>query len=172
MKRNSGKLTGWLTGGTSDQPIDVPDEAVAVEPEENSPINLDDIPELDATPNKDPYPGNLDRRNKDGDDGLFVTGSSDSDEDSVPEEIRPARRRKDRAVEQSAEDSAADNKKKLKLSTSYEGFSIYGRILCLVVKRRGPKLSGAPLATGQHMMESWISTQAAQEQAQADDDDG
>ena len=31
---------------------------------------------------------------------------------------------------------AADEKKKLGLKTSYDGFQIYGRILCLVVKRK------------------------------------
>jgi hypothetical protein len=50
-------------------------------------------------------------------------------------------------------------------SMSYQGFSIYGRTLCLVVKRRG---TGAlapgrqQLSGSQQMMETWVSTQAAQ----------
>jgi hypothetical protein len=46
---------------------------------------------------------------------------------------------------------------------SYQGFSIYGRTLCLVVKRRG---SGGALAgrqaSSQQMMEAWVLTQATQ----------
>jgi len=61
------------------------------------------------------------------------------------------------------------------MSTVYDGFSIYGRILCLIVKRRGGRAtaSGAVTAgSGQQMMEQWVSTQAAQEQNGMDEDDG
>jgi hypothetical protein len=40
------------------------------------------------------------------------------------------------------------------LDVSYQGFAIYGRVLCLVVKR----LHARP-ATGQAVMENWLSTQ-------------
>ena len=59
-----------------------------------------------------------------------------------------------------------DDKKKLALRTSYDGFSIYGRILCLVVKRRG-NAKGKDLVggAGQAMMEEWIaSTQMGEAQ--------
>jgi len=52
------------------------------------------------------------------------------------------------------------------LNTTYDGFSIYGRILCLVVKRRGTG-KGKELVggAGQAMMEEWIaSTQIAEGQ--------
>ena len=69
------------------------------------------------------------------------------------------------------EDESQDDKKKLGLNTSYEGFSIYGRILCLVVKRRGGRTStggaGAPVSS-QKMLENWVSTQAA---GQVDDEE-
>jgi hypothetical protein len=61
--------------------------------------------------------------------------------------------------EVTADDAAehADDKKKLALNTTYHGFRIYGRILCLVVKRKGivkgKQLTGG---TGQAMMEEWI----------------
>lgn len=66
-----------------------------------------------------------------------------------------------------------DDKKKLALNTSYDGFSIYGRILCLVVKRKGKKSQqgNAPVG-GSQMMEQWVSTQAAQEAGLDEDDDG
>ncbi|EED20472.1 conserved hypothetical protein [Talaromyces stipitatus ATCC 10500] len=57
------------------------------------------------------------------------------------------------------------NDKKLQLTTSYEGFSIWGWVLCLLVTRKGHKSrkggaggSGA-VASGQALMEEWIGTQ-------------
>lgn len=50
-------------------------------------------------------------------DALSVSSHDDDDDEAVEEE--------------------EDEKKKLSLKTSYEGFQIYGRILCLVVKRKG-----------------------------------
>ena len=61
-----------------------------------------------------------------------------------------------------------DGKKKLGFRTSYAGFAIYGRILCLVVKRKtgggvgkGKEMRGG---AGQAMMEEWIGTQVAREE--------
>ena len=57
-----------------------------------------------------------------------------------------------------------DEKKKLGINTSYEGFSIYGRILCLIVKRReittgkGLTPSRTAAGSGQAMMEDWIAS--------------
>jgi hypothetical protein len=51
-----------------------------------------------------------------------------------------------------------DDKKKMALNTTYDGFSIYGRILCLVVKRRGGAKGNPTGGTGQAMMEEWISS--------------
>ncbi|KAI0431070.1 hypothetical protein F5Y09DRAFT_206294 [Xylaria sp. FL1042] len=59
------------------------------------------------------------------DDGLFVQ--------SPARESPPAKRPRP-APADSAE--GEDDKKKLAMDISYEGFSIYGRVLCLVVKRR------------------------------------
>lgn len=56
-----------------------------------------------------------------------------------------------------------DDKKKLGLETAYEGFNIYGRILCIVVKRHGatgrrPGAVAAPAAAARgKVMEEWIS---------------
>ena len=54
----------------------------------------------------------------------------------------------------------ADDKKKMGMATSYDGFQIYGRILCLIVTRRGgPKpAQQGPGAGGQAMMEDWIAS--------------
>ncbi|OAG06794.1 uncharacterized protein CC84DRAFT_1204479 [Paraphaeosphaeria sporulosa] len=68
-----------------------------------------------------------------------------------------------------------DQKKKLGLNTSYDGFSIYGRILCLVVKRRGVRHqagNSSAHASSQQMLENWVSTQAQAEQVNDDEDIG
>lgn len=69
-----------------------------------------------------------------------------------------------------AEDEAGDNKKKMAMSTTYEGFAMYGRVLCLVVKRKDQKEKGKgkERSEGQAMMEDWI----ASTQMRASDDDG
>lgn len=70
------------------------------------------------------------------------------------------------------EGQRGDETKKLGLRTSYDGFSIYGRILCLVVKRRGARnaapASGAASGS-QAMLENWVSTQAVAGQQDEDD---
>ncbi|GAP85396.1 hypothetical protein SAMD00023353_1001170 [Rosellinia necatrix] len=62
------------------------------------------------------------------DDGLFVP-SPTRESPSYP----PPKRQKPIPA---AGEGGDDDKKKLAMDISYEGFSIYGRVLCLVVKRR------------------------------------
>ena len=65
-----------------------------------------------------------------------------------------------------------DDKKKLALNTSYDGFSIYGRILCLVVKRKGKKSQPSGIVVGgSQMMEHWVGTQALAEGGLDEDED-
>lgn len=60
-----------------------------------------------------------------------------------------------------------DDKKKLGLETAYEGFNIYGRVLCIVVKRHGatgrkPGAAAASVAVARgKVMEEWISMSQA-----------
>lgn len=49
-----------------------------------------------------------------------------------------------------------DYKKKLAMDVSYEGFAIYGRVLCLVVKKKENKPQQA--LGGQAKMENWITS--------------
>ncbi|KAF2022011.1 hypothetical protein BU24DRAFT_404937 [Aaosphaeria arxii CBS 175.79] len=149
IQSNSGKLTGWLKPGTSDQPVvinDSTDPVIVREEEDDSVINLDDIPEANTS-----NPGSRTRRGRE----------IPSD---VPDEA-------DDAYNSDTSEPVLDDKKKLGMKTSYDGFSIYGRILCLVVKRKGPRNTAGtvPPASNQQMMENWVSTQAAAEQV--DDDD-
>ena len=61
----------------------------------------------------------------------------------------------------------SDDKKKLAFNTSYDGFSIYGKIICLIVKRRGrtaSDIASTSAKSGQATMEDWIvSTQMPQD---------
>ncbi|KAK3693486.1 hypothetical protein B0T22DRAFT_372018 [Podospora appendiculata] len=119
------------------------------------------------------------------DDDLFVGGGEfhgvdsgdDSDDSDAGGGPPPRKRHKDKATAQDGEDG--DDKKKLALDISYEGFAIYGRVLCLVVKRRdGPTKPGHSAALagnksqtgGQAMMENWITSTQLPEAGLAEDD--
>jgi hypothetical protein len=118
---------------------------------------LDDLPEL-------PQAEQLEREGN-GDDFLFVQDSDESETGSHSQESTEASRmpRSQRQKESQAMDTQpSDDQKKLALRTYYDGFSIYGRILCLVVRRRGGRILAAT-ASSQQLMENWISMQAAEE---------
>lgn len=101
-------------------------------------------------------------------DGLFV---DDDDSDGSAAAPPPAKRRKD-AASPAEHEAQRDDKKKLAMDIRYEGFSIYGRVLCLVVKRRDGLSTGrnAPAKAGrktgqsaapgggQAVMENWITS--------------
>lgn len=104
-----------------------------------------------------------------GDDQLFV---SDDDSDGSATAPPPAKRRKDGA-RPAEHEAQRDDKKKLAMDIRYEGFSIYGRVLCLVVKKRDGASAGrnAPATKtgrragqsaapggGQAVMENWITS--------------
>jgi len=105
-----------------------------------------------------------------------VSEASDSDDSFAFESAPSTKRPKTNGPSPSNADQGdnemelEDDKKKLGLNTSYDGFSIYGRILCLIVKRKGVRnpASGSGAISSQHMMENWVSTQAA---AEGDEDD-
>lgn len=68
-------------------------------------------------------------------------------------------------------DRHADDDKKLAPRTTYEGFAIYGRVLCLIIKRRGTTVSATGRSSSsQQMMESWVSTQAVAAQTKIDEE--
>lgn len=175
IKSTGGKLTRWLNN--RENPIAVEDDGVHVvlREEVEHEVALKEIPEAGKA-----Y-GKRKAVNGEGEgewNESFFVGSSD-DEDGFHELRAPAskrRRRGERGVGQDhdKEDEDLDDKKKLALNTSYDGFSIYGRILCLIVKRKGrktPAMTNAPVAGGSQMMEHWVSTQAAARETGLDDDD-
>ncbi|CAN9121633.1 unnamed protein product [Alternaria alternata] len=171
IQSNSGKLTNWLTSGTSDQPVvineDGADPIVIREEDDDEPINLADIPAADQ-PGKQPKRSARQRRRRNEDEDAALSNRSDSEGSDlfVPE---PTESTSDQG---SDEEPHADDKKKLGLNTSYDGFSIYGRILCLVIKRRGVRNVAGPSGanSSQAMLENWVSTQAVAEQLDDDED--
>ncbi|KAJ9605060.1 hypothetical protein H2200_010450 [Cladophialophora chaetospira] len=102
-----------------------------------------------------------------------VTIRDEDDEDAVNLADIPAVEDADRNDGDPDEDRAPvfdeeDDKKKLGFNTTYEGFSIWGRVLCLFVERKGgpsKKSTGIP-GNSQALMQDWI--QSTQEQK--DDD--
>ena len=165
MKSNSGKLTGWLTG-TNEKPIDL-DDATPVQIRDESDgeggnglADYAPVAQGDRAENK--------RRRDQDEPGLFLANDEDISEDEGFQMEKRARGAADLGGE-------SEDKKKLDMDLSYDGFSIYGRILCLVVKRRGGK-GGRPESTvlpeqqgGKQMLENWVSTQAAQDQVIGND---
>jgi hypothetical protein len=178
IQSNSGRLTNWLTTGTSEQPMLIDDQAAEPilirEEEDESAINISDIPEADGPGESTKRPARTKRRAEDsGHDPGSDGSASDSSTLFVPgQAAKRNKEKKEPAVNDDYDDEEIeDDKKKLGLNTSYDGFSIYGRILCLVVKRRGLKKAdgNAAPASSQQMLENWVSTQAAAEHE--DDED-
>lgn len=104
-------------------------------------------------------------------------GSDDEDEVAPPQSKRRKKHKDGSAAEQRATSEERDDKKKMAMDISFEGFAIYGRVLCLVVKKRdglarpgvkaGKRAAGAGASIvqpddnkpgGQAMMENWISS--------------
>ncbi|KAK3299929.1 uncharacterized protein B0H64DRAFT_369245 [Chaetomium fimeti] len=198
LTSNSSKLMGASheepidVEGQFPQGDDVP--TIREEDDDQDAVNLADIPTADETA-ADSEPTNRrpkrrrpreqgqepERGSEDGSDveviddsgssadELFV-GDEESDESDAATGQRPPKRRKEKAA--AVGDTAErDDKKKMAMDISYEGFAIYGRVLCLVVKRRGDGAdkgggSAVPARTkdqtgrpgGQAMMENWIAS--------------
>jgi hypothetical protein len=167
LESNAKKMTDWMGGLNTDTAIrvDEGDEVPAVLLEEDGEeVSLQDIPELDTA-------GTGTKRQRgddnDEDDHIFIQSEDDEEEDPAPK-----RRKKKTKVTDEISKEQDEDKKKLGMKTSYEGFSIYGRILCLIVKRKGVKKSAGGNSAGTQMLENWVSTQADNEGVLDDVEDG
>ena len=166
IKSNSAKLTG-----TREEPVDVEEEEEAngenlvrqesTEDGDGS-LGLNSIPAArhgDATKaiSRDEGPAD--------DDSLFI---SEESEESEMEPPRTPHGKKTSAPPTQTEvqdtEPEEDEKKKSAFTTTYDGYGIHNRILCLVVKRKGQKSKPAVGGTGQVMMEDWITSTQAIEQ--------
>lgn len=150
---------------TNDQPVDVDETDFApIRIEEGSDdeggIDLSKIPvaKSQGGPKRDRSLAVEDSELDDGDDlGTAIDVDADS-------EGPPSKRRREVAGPESDSETEED-KKKMAMDVSYEGFAIYGRVLCLVVKKTSAGLKpshsstpGGNAATGQAKMENWISS--------------
>jgi len=201
LTSNSSKLVG----ASQEAPIDVDaalfddgagsgDVPILLrEDSEEQDMNLYDIPALEETeelatnrrPKRrraevqqggDDDPIDIDADSSDGD--LFV-GQDESEDSDTRLDAPPSKRHKDKASNADMTNQD-DKKKKLAMDISYEGFAIYGRVLCLVVKRRavmGGHAAAPPGSKsqtgqpgGQAMMENWITSTQLPEAGGADDE--
>jgi hypothetical protein len=156
LQSNSHKLTG----NTNDSAIEVEDGPVILREEsDEGGLDLHDLPEADDDVEdslfieEDAGP----RRSKRPRAPTQASLSPESSPDFDPLAEPLSKRRRDKEALPADEES--DDKKKMAMDTSYDGFAIYGRVLCLVVKRKDKKGKGpAALAGGQAMMEDWITS--------------
>ena len=149
--------------GTRDAPVEIVDGVPGLVREESEEVRLADLP---AAGGEEGYRGAAVSKEESG-EGLFV---SDGDEEG--EEVATGEGM-DKDITMGGDEGGEDDKKKLSLKTTYDGFSIYGRILCLVVKRKG-SVKGKEAAvgsagSGQAMMEAWISSTQMAEGQMMDD---
>jgi len=158
-KGRLGTTNGRLTG-TRDVPVEVGEGAPGLLREESDEMEGLRVADLPAA-GQEPTDGTAMLPKEESGEGLFV---SDGSEDGEIEPKTTSTGKRKAATTDDAD--GEDDKKKLGMNTTYDGFSIYGRILCLVVKRRGTaKGKEAAGGTGQAMMEDWIaSTQMAEGQ--------
>jgi hypothetical protein len=111
-----------------------------IDSDDEAAIDLADIPEATSVDTSN----DRSKRRRQSNDQNSASKRSKTNEDNIPGDL------------------GAEDDKKLRLATTYEGFSIWGWVLCLLVTRRGEKkrLSNtASEAPGQGLMEEWISTQ-------------
>lgn len=127
-------------------------ENVGVESPTDQSTNLRDIPMADHGEGS-----NSAEHSPASEQSLFISDDSAEDSPSRIQRRRGARSKHEPTLIDPEHN--ADDKKKMLLNTTYHGFAIYGRILCLVVKRRGgTKGKDRAGGTGQAMMEEWIAS--------------
>ncbi|KAL1952827.1 hypothetical protein VTO42DRAFT_4116 [Malbranchea cinnamomea] len=72
-------------------------------------------------------------------------------------------RRKRKRVDSPPQDGGSSDEKKLGFHTTYQGFSIWGWVLCLIISRKDKAKTRSTTDSNQALMEEWICTQAPQE---------
>lgn len=163
-----------LIAETNSSPIDVDASDFAPirieEDSDNEGIALGDIPSANTRRQaKRPRSNTIE---DDDEDDLFVgsddddNGDEDKDEDDtsvidVDSDSRQPKRLRGPVKPPASESEGQfhdDYKKKLAMDVSYEGFAIYGRVLCLIVKKKEAKKTAQQNLGGQAKMENWITS--------------
>ncbi|KAL9480138.1 hypothetical protein ACSS6W_004924 [Trichoderma asperelloides] len=161
-----------LIAETNSSPIDVDASDFAPirieEDSDNEGITLSDIPSANTRRQAKRQRSNTLEDDED-DDGEFEGSEDggddgDDDDDAAVIDVDSDSRRPKRLrgpVKPPASESEGqfhdDYKKKLAMDVSYEGFAIYGRVLCLIVKKKEARTAQQNLG-GQAKMENWITS--------------
>lgn len=164
MQSNSTKLIGE----TNEVAVDVDDDReIPILREENSDddaVQLSAIPLASAQsrPKRHRSNGNSNTYQQDTDDEEEDAAEGAIEIDSDADEPVSKRARLPGALGGDYFDDPED-KKKLAMDVSYEGFAIYGRVLCLVVRKKQnktqrPRADGTTKPEGQANMENWITS--------------
>ena len=167
IKSNSAKMTGTL-----EEPVEIGENNGEDFVRQEYTKDGDGLLSLESIPPADPIGSEVLSRNEEQshDESLFV--SEDSEEPHFEEmpTLRSKKIKNPPLLIDSEGTEPQDEKKKSAFNTTYDGYSIYNRILCLVVKRKGQKGKSSAGGTGQAMMEEWItSTQAIGEGGMMDE---
>ncbi|KPM40694.1 hypothetical protein AK830_g5879 [Neonectria ditissima] len=174
MESNSTKLISETDRTAVDVDAENYEPVLREEEDDDGGIDLADIPSADTVRRSKRQRRRPDR------DGDGDVDASDDDETALAIEIDsdteapPHKRHRGPVTLSDGTLDADDDKKKLAMDVSYEGFAIYGQVLCLVVKKRDSgktphssnRASGAAASAGvsgsrpegQAMMENWISS--------------
>ncbi|RFU76382.1 hypothetical protein TARUN_5874 [Trichoderma arundinaceum] len=164
MQSNASKLIAE----TNATPIDVDASDFAPirieEDSDNEGVALSDIPSANTRRQAKRQRSNTidEEGHEDDDDSGEFEGADDDDSASVidvdSDSHRPLPKRLRGAVKPPSEQEGQfheDYKKKLAMDVSYEGFAIYGRVLCLIVKKKEQQQQNLG---GQAKMENWITS--------------
>lgn len=161
MQSNSTKLIGE----TNIVPVDVDggDEMPGLREEDGDDgddVRLSDIPVASAQTRSKRHRDNDNSNARTQNSHVEAEGQDAIEIDSDADE--PASKRT-RFPDDPDEDEDEDDKKKLTMDVSYEGFAIYGRVLCLVVRKREnktprPRQDSTNKPEGQASMENWITS--------------
>ncbi len=160
--------TNRLIGETNETPLDVDTfESAAVVREESDEDDTDGLSVIPAAPASKSQASKRRRS----DQAVFEVDDSDADAESdlfvSDSDQGPPPGKRSRVLSGSGVDAddVDDDKKKMEMDVSYEGFAIYGRVLCLVVRKkdgRNPKTANKGAIgiqpAGQAKMENWISS--------------
>jgi hypothetical protein len=148
LQSNSQKLMG----ATNDTAIDVEDAPVIREEDsDDEGLNLPELPAAEDVDSLFVEENEGSRRSKRPRAATYAESSSGESSSG----LQPSPKRQKEGADEPIEEGN-DDKKKMAMDTTYDGFSIYGRVLCLVVKRKDNKGKQPAKSAGQAMMEDWI----------------
>ena len=153
LESNSQKLTG-ASNETAIEVEDIP--VIRREDSEEGELSLQDLPTADEeVEEEDPlFVADGGPRRSKRTRATTMNGSPDSASFAFETTEPGPKRRKE--IDLLEDEEQGDDKKKMAMETTYDGFSIYGRVLCLVVKRKDARGKGPAKSGGQAMMEDWI----------------